>query len=135
MSPRARLCRNALLMWLVLFALAFLNGALREFALAPLLGAPALPLSGVTASLAFAIAIALFVRRARPTVAEAVGIGLAWLVLTVAVEAALIGAQGRPASAIADVFTWRTIAGGNLFAVLVAVVALAPVLFAWRLRR
>ncbi len=134
MSPRTRLYRKALLMWLVLLVLAFLNGTLRELVLAPLLGAAALPLSGVTAILAFGIAIGLFVRRVRPGVGEAVAIALVWLPLTLALELALILAQGRPASAMADVFTWQAIADGNLFAVLVGFMALAPVAFAWRLR-
>jgi len=131
---RARLVRNALVMWLILLLLAFLNGALRELALARLVGEPAMLVSGVTAILLFAAAIFLFVRRAKPTLSEAVAIGAGWLALTILLELLLLTAQGRP-GLIVDVLTWRAIAGGNLFAVLVAVIALAPVLFAWRQRR
>ena len=134
MSRRVRLARNAALMWLVLLMLAFANGALRELLLARLFGPAALPLSGATALLAFAIAIVLFVRHSRPAPREAAVIGTAWLAATVLLEFVLFVAQGRP-GAIVDVFTWRAIAGGNLFAVLVALVALAPVAFAWRLSR
>lgn len=134
MSPRARLYRNALLAWLGLFALAVLNGALREVVLAPHLGATALPLSGLTAMAAFAVAIALFVRHARPTPGEAVRIGLAWLALTLAVELLMMLAAGRPAAEFAALFTWGALADGNLFALLVAVTALGPALCAWRMR-
>lgn len=135
MSPRARLYRNALLVWLGLFALAFVNGALREFVLAPRLGAWALPLSGVTAIAAFAVAIALFVRRARPAPGEAARIGLLWLALTLAVELLMVVAAGRPATEVAAMFTWRALAAGNLFALLVGFTALAPALFVWCQRR
>ena len=135
MSPRVRLFRNALLAWLGLFALAFANGALRELVLAPRLGARAVPLSGVTAIAAFAVAIAVFVRRVRPAAGEAVGIGLLWLMLTITVELLMTVAAGRPASMVPAAFTWHALAGGNLFAVLVAFTALAPALFVWRMRR
>jgi hypothetical protein len=135
MSPRACLYRDALLVWLGLFALAFINGALRELVLAPRLGPTALPLSGMTAMAGFALVIALFVRRARPAIGEAVRVGLLWLALTLAAEALMAVAAGRSVSEVATMFTWQTIAGGNLFALLVAFTALAPALFAWLLRR
>jgi hypothetical protein len=131
---RARLVRNALVMWLILLLLAFLNGALRELLLARLIGEPALLVSGITAILLFTAAIFLFVRRAGPTASEAIAIGVGWLVLTILLELLLFTAQGRP-GLIVEVFTWRAITGGNLFAILIAVVTVTPVLFAWRLRR
>ena len=41
-----RLARSALVAWLVLFAVAFANGAVRVLVLEPRLGAAALPLAG-----------------------------------------------------------------------------------------
>jgi hypothetical protein len=131
MSSRARIYRTALLVWLVLFALAFMNGALREIVLAPRLGAAALPLSGLTALLAFAVTIFLFVRHARPTLRAAVAIGLVWLILTLAVEILMTLATGKAASEVAAMFTRHALAGGNLFGALVAFTAIAPALFAW----
>jgi hypothetical protein len=53
---------SAGLYWLVLFGLAALNGALREFVLTPRLGAAvARPLSAITLIALLAIAIAFFV--------------------------------------------------------------------------
>lgn len=135
MSPRRRLYRNALLVWLVLFGLAFANGTLRELVLAPRLGAPALPLSGLTAIMAFGVTIGLFVRRARPSWRDAAAIGAVWLMLTLGVEVLLTIAAGKPAADVAVSFTWQALAGGNLFAVMVAVVAVAPALFASAIER
>ena len=135
MSPRIRLYRNALLVWLVLFALAFANGTLRELVLAPRLGAPALPLSGLTAIMAFGVTICLFVRCARPSRRDAATIGVNWLMLTLGVEVLMAVAAGKPAADVAGSFTWQALAGGNLFAVMVAVIAVAPALFARAVER
>lgn len=122
--------RNAALFWLLLFAIAFANGALRELVLVRLLGPDALPVSGVTGILAMVTAIALFVRVARPGFGVAFAIGTMWLVLTLAAEAVLVLASGKPLQAVVDAFSAAAVAEGDLFAPLVVFVALAPPLFA-----
>ena len=74
-SMPTHLYLRALAVWFGLLLLAILNGAVREFVLAPSLGAAALPLSGLTAIAAFTIAIALFVRWTRPSVGTAPNTG------------------------------------------------------------
>lgn len=116
------------LFWFVLFALAFTNGAVREVALVPWLGrAVALPLSGLTGSALLAAAIVAFVRRTRPTPVRAGVIGLVWVAMTIAAEVAMVAASGQPAATVAYAFTPAAIRDGDLFALLVAVVLLAPV--------
>lgn len=126
----SKLYRRALLVWLALLALAVVNGILREFALAPLAGAAALPVSGVTALLAFAVVIWLFVRAHRPTPAAALRVGLIWLVLTMIVETLMTLAAGRPAIEVVAALSPHAVAAGNLFAPLLLFIALAPALFA-----
>ncbi len=129
-SNSARLYRHALLWWLVLFAFAFANGALREIALRPLLGPDALPTSGLTGLLLLTIAIWLFVRRhAGLALRDAAPIGLLWLALTLAAEALLLVATGRPITDVTGFFTVAALARGDLFAPIVLWVAVAPALF------
>lgn len=123
------LFRRAVLFWLLLFALAFANGAFRELVLLPWLGPAALPLSGVTGIILMVIAIALFVRMARPGFGAAFAIGAMWLVLTLATEVALVAASGKPVRVVADAFSSAAVADGDLFAPLVVFIALAPPLF------
>jgi hypothetical protein len=123
------LFRRAVLFWLILFALAFANGAVREFVLVPWLGPAALPLSGVTGIVLMGIAIALFVRAAHPGFGAAFAIGAMWLVLTLVAEAGLALASGKSVRLVADAFSAAAVADGDLFAPLVVFVALAPPLF------
>ncbi|NVO17944.1 MAG: hypothetical protein HXX10_28315 [Rhodoplanes sp.] len=128
-GPLFPLFRRAVLFWLLLFALAFANGAFRELVLVPWLGPSALPLSGVSGIVLMGIAIALFVHSARPGFGAAFAIGAMWLVLTLVAEAVLVAASGQPVRLVADAFSAVAVADGNLFAPLVVFVALAPPLF------
>ena len=117
--------------WLFLFALAALKGALREFVLAPLLGSPtALPLSGITLILLLIAASWYFVNWKRPSVAQAAGIGLFWMALTLAGEAALALKSGKPLASVANAFTISAISSGELFAIAVLAVGVMPLLSA-----
>ncbi|RAI45415.1 hypothetical protein [Rhodoplanes roseus] len=128
-EPLLTLFRNAALFWLLLFAIAFANGAFREIALVPFLGSDALPVSGVTGILLMGVAIASFVRAVRPGFGAAFGIGAMWLVLTLAAEAVLVVASGKPVRAVAEAFSGSAVAEGDLFAPLVVFVALSPPVF------
>lgn len=131
MSPETLLplFRTAALFWLVLFGLAFANGAFRELVLTRLLGPEALPISGITGIVLMAVAIALFVRRVRPAFGAAFAIGAMWLVLTLVAEVALVVATGKPIRVVVETFSAAAVAEGDLFAPLVVFVALSPPLF------
>lgn len=122
--------------WLFLFALAALNGALREFLLAPLLGSSAaLPLSGITLVLMLVAASWTFVHWKHPSTVQAAGIGLLWMALTLAGEAALALKSGKPLASVANAFTVSAIGSGELFAVAVLAVGVTPLLGAIILQR
>lgn len=123
------LFRTAALFWLVLFGLAFANGAFRELVLARVLGPDALPISGITGIVLMGVAIALFVRKVRPGFGAAFAIGAMWLVLTLAAEVVLVVATGKPIRVVVDTFSAAAVAEGDLFAPLVVFVALFPPLF------
>ena len=115
--------------WLFLFALAALNGALREFVVGPLMGrSAALTLSGVSLVLILIVAIWYFVRWQLPSAAQAAGIGLIWVALTLAGEATLAVKSGKPLASVAEAFSISAIGSGELFAVAVLVVGITPLL-------
>ena len=105
-----RLARSALVAWLVLFAVAFANGAVRVLVLEPRLGAAALPLAGGIGMVLLGLIAGWFAWRTRPSVPQALAVGCLWLGLTLAVEVALTVAGGRPAQAVADTFTLAAVA-------------------------
>ena len=115
--------------WLFLFALAALNGTLREFVLIPLMGrSTALPLSGLSLVLILVAASWTFVHWKHPTLVQATGIGLLWMALTLAGEAALALRSGKPLASVAEAFSISAISSGELFAVAVLAVGVTPLL-------
>lgn len=126
---------SASLFWFVLFGLAALNGAVREFVLTPRLGGSARPLSALTLIAIHAAAIALFVRWTAPTQRAAWAIGLGWLAASLLAEALLTMRAGKPAANVLSSFTWATISTGEWVAFAFAFVAVAPALFAWLFSR
>lgn len=133
-GKRAYLLRGALA-WLPMPAIAIGNAALRELVLQPVLGAAAQPLSGVT--LAAFLAVYAFVMfqhviggAARWT---AWLLGVIWAALTLGFEYALIASQHpEPIARLFGTLSPATIAQGNLFALAVLTVLLAPPLFTQR---
>jgi hypothetical protein len=132
--PSLPLALRVVLTWVLLFALAMVNGALRDLVLRPLLGAVALPTASITLMALLAAAIYAFVRRTPLTRRQAWLVGLAWLALTLAAETALTIVSGRPASDVLASFTWPAIAAGNWVVLDFLFVTIAPALFTW-LRR
>ena len=119
----------AALYWLFLFLLAALNGALREFIFIPLLGrALALPLSGLSLILILVAAGWTFVHWKHPSLVQATGIGLLWMALTLAGEAALALRSGKSLMSVAEAFSISAIGAGELFAVAVLAVGVTPLL-------
>jgi hypothetical protein len=123
------------LAWLPMPVIAVANAALREIALQPVFGAAAQPLSGLT--LAALLALYSFVmlhrvlgRAPRPA---AWLLGVIWTALTLAFEYILIAAQyANPVARLLDTLSSSALGAGNLFALAVLVVLLAPPLFAPR---
>jgi hypothetical protein len=125
-----RIYIHAALYWPLLFGLAAINGSVREWLLAPPLGALARPVSGLTLIALLAIAIAFFVVwHAGITAPQAWLIGGSWLAATLVAETLLARAAGKPASDVAMDFTWSALRSGNWVALAFVFVLVAPALF------
>jgi len=75
------------LVWLVFGVVAFAAGALRQAALAPVLGEHAAHQAGSVLAAAVMAGVAVwFIRRLRPTSSEALTIGGLWVAMTIAFE-------------------------------------------------
>jgi hypothetical protein len=116
---------RAFLAWLVLVAVAFLNGALRELAYPEALGDfAAAQVSAVVLAAAFAVVIWLVLRRWPIASARtAWATGALWAALTVAFELVLVRGGGGGWREVADQYAiWR----GSLWPLLVLWVLVAP---------
>ncbi len=116
--------------WLAILCLAVANGFLREAVLVPGLGrAPGLVLSGVLLSAGILVVTVLAlpwlgIRRR----SSLIGVGVAWLVLTLVFEFAFGRAQGQPWPVLLEAYTFKD---GNLWPVVLLVTVAAPCLAAW----
>lgn len=124
-----------LIAWLAMAAGAILNGALREYALAPLLGAAALPLSAVTGSAIFTLITYVLLKwlgRTR-TKRELLMLGLMWLALTVAFEFGFGRlAMGKSWGELLAAYDLRT---GNLWSAVLVYITFMPLLVSrWLIR-
>ena len=133
---KAKLAFKALVAWFLILLLAIANGGLREAVLTPWLGLTgSLVVSGLLLSALVALVAWGLVRSSRGvTVGQGLGVGMAWLVLTVVFEFSF----GR----LVQHKTWDelwaayTFADGNLWPLVLGVVLLAPpVMAVWRGRR
>jgi hypothetical protein len=116
---------RAVLSWLLLLAVAFLNGAVRQFAYPSTLGDfAARQVAAGVGAVVLGVAIWFILRRwplARAPLAWATG--ALWAVLTVAFEVALVRGNGRPwGDVVAQYALWR----GSLWPLLVLWVLAAP---------
>ena len=116
---------RALLAWFVLLAVAFLNGALRQFAYPSTLGDfAARQVAAGIGAVAFGFVI-WFILRRWPTAPawKAWATGAFWAGMTVAFEIALVRGSGRPWQDVVDQYAlWR----GSLWPLLVLWVLVAP---------
>ena len=108
---------------------------LREAVLLPRLGAPgALVLSGLLLSLCIVAVAVLLVPRLGPlAIGQRLGVGVFWLVLTLAFEfgfGRLV--QRRSWPQLLEAYTFQ---GGNIWPVVLVVTLLAPLLAGARIRR
>ena len=116
---------KALAVWLAILCTAIANGVLREQLLVPQLGkTPGLIVSGFLLS-ALILAVTVF---ALPwlrltSTSQAVGVGLGWLVLTLAFELSFGRFQGRSWSSMLDAYTFKD---GNIWPLVLLTTAAAP---------
>lgn len=123
------LASKALAIWIGILLLAVGNGALREGILVPVLGARAgLVLSGILLSLTIIgvawLALPWLGTRRRP---QLLGVGIGWLLLTLAFEFSFGLWQGKSWSTLLGAYTFE---GGNLWPIVLLVTAVAPMLAA-----
>lgn len=123
---------RAVAVWAAILLLAIVNGVAREALLVPMLGpAAGLVASGAVLAVLVLLAALASVRWLAVNRREAWGIGALWLALTLAFEFSF-GAfvQHKAWGELLAAYTFR---GGNLWPVVLAVIAVAPAL-ARRLR-
>lgn len=131
MGVAGYLLRGALA-WLPLPVIAVANAALRELVLQPAFGAVAQPLSGATLAAFLALYAFVMFRRVIGGGARRAAwlLGVIWAALTLGFEYALIASQQpAPLTRLFETLSPATIAEGNLFALAVLTVLLAPPLF------
>lgn len=126
---------RAVLVWAAIIPCAIANGILRDAVLARVLAAAAArALSGVLLSAAIlALTLATYRWLGSPRGPAAVGLGAVWLALTVAFEFAF----GRLVAGRSwdELFRAYRFEGGDLWPVVLLVVAVAPLLASMILRR
>ena len=110
--------------WLMIIPLAVLNGALRDFALHPLLGRYALPASGVLlCGMILPLTWLCVPRFVRGGSRQLVLVGVVWAVLAVIFECLLGIALNRPWGDLAAAYN---VSSGNLWLLVVVCVGCAP---------
>ena len=124
---------KAVATWLLILVLAVLNGAFREAVLLPALGKPfALVLSGILLAVLILLVAFVFVPRfGQVGRAQALYLGLLWLILTLAFEFGFgRWVQGRSWSELLRAYTFED---GNLWPLVLVVTFFAPFLAVrWR---
>lgn len=128
---------KSLLVWVSILVLAILNGMFRAAVLLPWLGAPwGMLLSGALLSaVIFVVAYLALPWLGTRNVATLWGIGFGWLALTFIFEVSMALWQGMSWLAMLEAYTFSN---GNIWPLVLIVVALAPVTAAkirgWTLR-
>ena len=127
-----RFLLRGLAVWPALPVLAVLNGLLREYVLAPLLGPAALPLSGaLLATLVLAASAAFLALTRLPRTSRDLWLlGGLWAGLAVVFEVVLFGVIPGPdpgtGAPLAELIAAFDPSGGNLFALVIAATAAGP---------
>ncbi len=117
--------KKSLLIWLALIPLAFLNGALREGVINPLIGAKyGLPLSGILLSFFIFLLCYFFIPLiGKGTSKTYVQIGLLWMVLTILFEFGLGLIMGDTFSELIQAYDITT---GNTWLLVVLFTGIVP---------
>ena len=117
---------RGILMWFVLMALMFINGAFRELVTSSFVGARTAEIAHVTTGcIIILFATCGFCRRERAVCASRLLVlGMIWALMTIAFETVLIvGVRGDP---LQDVIGAYDITRGELWPIVVVTVLLAP---------
>jgi hypothetical protein len=126
---RGAILAKALLLWLALFVVAFVGGALRELLLVPAMGS--LPAEQLETVMVAGVVLALcfvFIPPMAPSLTEAKWIGVLWVALTVGFEFGFFHyVMGRPWSLLLAAYD---VTRGRLWPLFLLVVLLAPYLAA-----
>ncbi|MBX3302716.1 MAG: hypothetical protein KF693_10930 [Nitrospira sp.] len=119
------LIAKALAIWLTILGLAVANGVLREQLLIPQLGkTPGLVLSGLLLSVVILVVTFFTLPWLRLNqLSQAIGVGLGWIVLTLAFEFSFDRFQGKSWPSILEAYTFKD---GNIWPVVLLVTAAAP---------
>ncbi len=116
--------RRSMLIWLSIIPLAILNGVLRDEMLTPLIGSLALPLSGIIlCGLIFIVALLFIPLLGKNKPKNYVQIGILWVIATVVFEIMFAFVSG---DTLVNVLHAYNITTGNLWAIVVIFVGLAP---------
>lgn len=129
-----RVAFKALRVWFVILLLAILNGALREFVLVPALGVPAATaLSGIVlCALIIGVVFLALPWLGPPTCRAALGIGVFWVLLTVAFEFGFgFFVQHKSGPEMLGAYRFEN---GNIWPLVLLVILASPAI-AGRLRR
>ena len=120
---------KSILLWLSMFPLAILNGALRDKVIAPLIGMGyAKPLSGLTLCLLIFIVSLIFISKlGKGSRKDYVLMGLLWLLLTIIFETAMGLSLGNSYEEIVSAYNITT---GDLWLLVVLFVGILPYLSA-----
>lgn len=120
-----RIFQKATALWLLILALAFLNGALREVVLIPAWGrAPGLFGSGLLLSSAVLLMAWIGAPWYGPiTGPQRWGIGVYWLLLTMTFETGINLVGGKPWNELLSAYTFKD---GNLWTLVLLVILVAP---------
>lgn len=118
---------KGLLIWILIFIFAFLNGGLREYLLIPYLGEKiGLVMSGIILILVIMIISLIFVPRlGLKSSGEAFYVGFMWFLLTNLFDLFSIYSSGGD---FIDFVSMFNISGGNLWTFVVIVTLLSPLL-------
>lgn len=120
----AEVALKAFCLWLAILVLAVANGVLREAVLIPALGsAPGLILSGLLLSGLTLLVAYLGLPWLGAQGRQFILIGLGWLVATLIFEFSVGLLRGKPIDEILAAYTFK---GGNIWPLVLLVIALAP---------
>lgn len=119
---------KSMLIWIGIIPIAIINGGLREVVLSPLLGKPALPISGfLLAAMVFLLAYLLIPRIGKGKQVTYIKMGINWIAATIVFEFSLGFSNGE---SLEDMLSAYNILTGNLWLLVVVFTGFAPWLIA-----
>lgn len=119
-----KILAKSIVIWFGIVPLAFINGAVREVVLMPLMGQSALPFSGVTLCvMVFGLSYAFIPRLGKGIRGAYIKIGLLWIVATILFEFLFGFFIGETFSNMLNSYNFLT---GNLWSFVVLFIGFSP---------